>query len=436
MSKPETLYQQKTKLREAVISAYHSGEITRDIALSKIKVSKRQFIRLSKEYRLTNSLKHKLIGKSSNHSLDPELKSHALILCSNLYSDCNYAHISDLMQERNNISLNSYTIRNWMIADKLTKPKLKSKPKHTWREPKPMFNQMLQLDGTFGYFLGDGRLLCLMHLVDDSTKESLAMLFEAESTNSALQLLYQWCLKYGIPDSIYSDRHSTYKVNRKTTIKEDLKGLKYSVTQFGEVCNRLGIKQIFANSPQAKGRVERKHQLYKDRWIKELRLDGIKTIEDANKYLLGYGGFVDKLNQKFTIEPKEYRAQTPVSHSALYEYFTLNNSRKLRNDYTISFNTRVYQLTKNSIVNNKSTITIKQYLDESIAIFIGTHKLEYSIIENYTKPQNTIKPELEKPYKPKYVQSKDHPYRRYQEHKKHAQTASSSYLQKIASYYG
>lgn len=132
------------------------------------------------------------------------------------------------------------------------------------REPKAKFNQMLQLDGTFGDFFCDGRMLCLMHLVDDATKTSMAMLSEAECTNSALTLLYHWCSKYRIPESIYSDRHSAYKVNerQRLTIEEELEGSTIRLSDFGIICARLGIKQIFAHSPQAKGRVEKKHQLY------------------------------------------------------------------------------------------------------------------------------------------------------------------------------
>jgi len=438
MTKSETLYQQKTKLREQVLTAFHNGEISRNTAIYHIKVSNRQFIRLAKQFRQHKSLQHKLRDRASNHRLDPELKQDTLTLYRNLYAGYNYQHISELMGERNNISASPSTIRSWVIADNLAVAKHHKVCTHVWREPKAMFGQMVQIDGTFGYFLGDCRLLCLMHLVDDATKTSLAILVDAESTDSALQVLHLWCLKYGVPESIYSDRHSTYSVNRRISIEDDIAGKTFSLSSFAEVCSRLGIKTIFANSPQAKGRVERKHRLYKDRWVKELKLDGIKTIEEANLHLLKHGGFVDQLNQKFTIPAKEEHKPLFLDPKYLQEQFTIHHTRKLRNDFTISWNNTVYQLDKRQCSKITPKVTIKQYLDGSISIFAGKHKINYSIIHNYVRSTKVAPAKPPRNDKTAYAQNQDHPYRNYKQvkPKQHNKTSSSKYNDYVATRYG
>ncbi len=226
-----------------IFLAYFGGQIDRNSAVFRIGVSNRQFIRLQNKYQKDKNLNHKLCNQPSNHSLSPVTKTAVLELCKTKYRGWNYEHTHDSLLWRDEIDVSPDTIRNWSLAAKLSLPKQRKMRKYMRREPKAQFGEMLQLDGTFGDFLGDGRMLCLMHLVDDATKTSLAMLFEAECTASAMQLLYHWCLKYGIPQSIYSDRHGTYKVNeKKLTLEEEIEGTEIRLSQFGKVCERLGIK--------------------------------------------------------------------------------------------------------------------------------------------------------------------------------------------------
>ncbi len=442
MVNANTVYAQKTKLRELVFSAYFEGEIDRNSAITRLHISERQFIRLQNKYQIDKNLQHGLCNQPSNHSIDAIIKTNVLELCKYPYRGWNYEHIHDSLLWRNNINVSSDTIRLWLLTAKLSLPKKQRNPKkYMWREPRAQFGEMLQLDGTFGDFLGDGRMLCLMHLVDDATKTSLAMLFETECTQSAMQLLYHWCLKYGIPQSIYSDRHGTYKVNEKhkLTLEEELEGTEIRLSEFGKVCERLGIKQIFARSPQAKGRVERKHNLYKDRCVKEFKLDGIKTIEDANTYLAKNNGFVTRLNDKFTIEAREARTACVLPTPAdLAEQFTIQNIRTVRNDYTVQLRKVVYQLPRNTVINARAKVFIKQYLDGHIAVFAGSHELKYTVIENYVKSiKNDEVLAIKKQTVVKYTPPKDHPYRQLYkpEHKSHRQS-NSKQLQKLGRFYG
>jgi hypothetical protein len=439
MLNTNSIYAQKTKLRELVFPAYFNGQIDRNSAVTRLRISERQFIRLQNKYKLDKNLQHKLCNQPSNHSFDPETKATILGCCKTSYRGWNYEHTHDSLLWRNDISVSSDTIRNWSLAAKLSLPKQRKPRKYMHREPKPQFGEMLQLDGTFGDFLGDGRMLCLMHLVDDATKTSLAMLFEAECTASAMQLFYHWCLKYGIPQSIYSDRHGTYKVNeKKLTLEEEVEGTEIRLSEFGKTCERLGVRQIFARSPQGKGRVERKHNLYKDRCVKEFKLDGIKTIDTANVYLAENNGFVTRLNNKFTIEAREARTACVLPTPAdLAEQFTIQNIRTVRNDYTVQLHTVVYQLPRNTVVNARAKVVIKQYLDGSIAIFAGNNKLKYTIIEHYVKLVKDDKTYVIKNQIAKYVPPIDHPYRqKYKPETIYRYQTSSKQLQNLGDLYG
>lgn len=425
------------KIREAIFSAYLSNQIDQQSVMSRLDISKRQFFRLKHRFIESGSLAHGLCGRVSNHSIALETKARVLSLCQNKYRGWNYAHISSTLKDLDQISVSPDCIRNWLLAAKITLPRQRKPKKYIRREPRARFNEMLQLDGTFDDFLGDGRLLCLMHLVDDATKTSLALLCESESTGSALLLLYQWCLKFGVPESIYSDRHSVYKVNEKQrlTVEEELEGKTSRITGFGSVCNKLGIKQIFAYSPQAKGRVEKKHQLYKDRLIKEIRLYGLTTVEEVNTYLLRENGFVDKLNSQFTIEAREASStQMFTDKIELAQQFTIDHTRTVRNDYTIQFRSVVYQLSKNSVINARSKVMIKEPLNQSISIYAGKHELEYKKLDNYVRVETPRKIATQTPkvrHKPEAV----HPYRQYKPARADRSASGSNKLEKLGMYY-
>jgi transposase len=436
-----TRYEQKTKLRGLIFSAYFEAKIDIEAAVARLNISVRQFYRLQNKYTATNTLTHGLCNKISNRSISKSTKMKALELYKNIYRGWNYEHFHDILLDRHEINISPCTLRKWLLDAKLSLPKRRKPKKYERREPRAKFNEMLQLDGTFADFLGDGRMLCLMHLVDDATKTSLAMLFEAECTDSAFRILYEWCLKYGVPQSIYCDKHSTYKVNekQKLTIEEELEGIEIRLSEFGKVCDMLGIEQIFAHSPQAKGRVERKHNLYKDRCIKELKLDGIKTIETANAYLAKNNGFVDKLNNKFTIEAREARTAFVLPTPAeLAEQFTINNTRTVRNDYTVTLYNVVYQLSRSAIVNARGKVIIKKYLDGHIAIFASNKQLNYHVIENYVTPIIEKNPHINKTQIiRKYTPAIDHPYRQqYKPEKLYHYASGTKQLQELGRYYG
>jgi hypothetical protein len=191
------------------------------------------------------------------------------------------------------------------------------------------------------------------------------------------------------------------------------------MTEFGKACRKLGIEIITANSPQAKGRVERKHGVYQDRFVKELRLGGITTIKEANKLLRN--GFVDMLNRKFA-RPPLHRADfhRPVDAECdLCEIFCFEKTRTVANDWTVQCESRFYQILKqsNPLPRARQKVTVRRLLDGVVQILYHDRKLKFKEIPPpvmplcYTEPaapQPAQKEEKKKKYKP----APDHPWRR------------------------
>ncbi|MCD6460593.1 integrase, partial [bacterium] len=200
-----------------------------------------------------------------------------------------------------------------------------------------------------------------------------------ETTEVAMNVLYKWIENYGIPGSIYVDYKSLYHARRKATLEEQLEGIE-PATQFGKVCQKLGIELIFANSPQAKGRVERSNGILQDRLVKMMRLKNIKSIEDANNYLLNE--FWEEYNAKFEKMP----ACPEDGHVKLLEGQDLDNlicietKRKVSNDYIVRNNNRFFQLKKKQEIRiaPRASVNVQIRLDHSVHIYYKGTPLNFS----------------------------------------------------------
>ncbi len=235
-----------------------------------------------------------------------------------------------------------------------------------------------------------------------------------------MTLLWRWIDKYGVPESLYTDKKNVYVTDREPTIEEQLACIEPQ-TAFGLACDKLGIKIIKAHSPQAKGRVERSNGTYQDRFLKELALRRIKTMKTADKLL--QKTFCDELNQKFAVLPLEqedYHRPLPAGVN-LEDVFCFEQDRKIRNDWTISYKSRQLQIEKkNSILPQpKDKVMVRERLDGSIDLIFKEQKLKYKElsaddlrIRNQTKrlaavPFRQTTTNLRKGHKPK----EDHPWR-------------------------
>ena len=179
-----------------------------------------------------------------------------------------------------------------------------------------------------------------MNLVDDATATTLCRLGEQETIWAAVGVLRAWMEKYGVPVALYTDWKNVYV--REATAKELLRGS--ALTQFGRMCERLGIQIIAASSPQAKGRVERNHGTHQDRLVKKLRRKKIATHEDGESV---FGEeYCDEHNRRFAIEPRsevDYHLPLPGARR-LDEIFRLETERMMGNDWVVRHENRFYQV--------------------------------------------------------------------------------------------
>lgn len=332
--------------RAGILERVRQGDLKQVEAASLLSLSYRQTKRLMKRYRAVGAegLVHGNAGRRSRHAKPEALREKALELVRRHYSGAPGERFgptlaSEHLGEEHGIELDHETLRRWMLAAGLWSRERKSR-KHRRRRPrKEHFGELLQMDGSFHDWLEKraGRR-CLINLVDDATGTTLAWFSEEETTWAVADVLRAWVQKYGIPRAIYTDWKSVYHAPPEGEEQEQ------RLSQFGQMCAKLGIELLAANSPQAKGRVERNHGTHQDRLIKKMRLLGIGRYEEANRYLLK--SYLPEHNARFAIQP----AQSADFHDTLPNdldldtIFCLECERVVSNDGVIRYNNRLLQL--------------------------------------------------------------------------------------------
>ncbi len=268
-----------------------------------LNISERQVRRLVKSYKEFGELglTSKKRGKASNRriSLDMETKITTLIL--DTYYDFGPTLAAEKLEELDNIKVSKETVRQIMIRAGIWKSKSKKRKKvHQLRERRSKSGELIQADGSpHDWFEGRRGKCTLIVFIDDATSEFMKLkFFESETTEAYATSLKEYIEEFGCFRALYTDKHSIFKINNN---KDSLNGVKR--TQFSRMLKSLDIELITANTPQAKGRVERANKTLQDRLVKELRLRNISTIEDANKFL--DEEFREILNTKFMVEAKE-----------------------------------------------------------------------------------------------------------------------------------
>jgi len=255
----------------------------------------RQAQRIRKRYlkEAEQGLVSKKRGKPSNRKISEGVRNNVIDLLRTTYTDFGPTLASEKLAERNGIKVSDETIRKWLIEEKLWKSKKKQNTRvYQRRTRRSRFGELLQGDGSpHDWFEGRSEKCTLVQFVDDATgKTTVAQFVPTETTQAYLALLKAHLEKYGRPIDLYVDKHAVFRVNRE----ELKKGT--GITHFGRVVKDLEIGLICANSPQAKGRVERKNALFQDRLIKEMRLRGINTLDEGNLFL---PEFLEEINNRF-----------------------------------------------------------------------------------------------------------------------------------------
>lgn len=378
--------------RKSIFDLVKNGDITRLDASKRLRLSYRQTRRSYQRYLREgdSGLVHKNRGKPSHRAILFSVKQTAIDLYEEKYCDFGPTLASEKLLEEDNIKVHAETLRLWLKAAGIWLPRRKRKQHRTRRKRRARFGELLQLDGSIhAWFSGNTDKQCLMNLVDDATSKTLSLLATGETTDAAFRLLRWWIKLHGIPQAIYVDLKSLYVSPKALSYQDDDLVEPDWLTHFSKACDDLGIEIIKAYSPQAKGRVERSHGVYQDRFVKELRLKGIQSIDKANHLL--QNGFIDKLNSKFMKSP----ASQEDAHIDLMPDQNLDDilcweyTRTVYNDWVIRFKNQYLQLQKiNSIrVKPKQKITVKQHLNGKITLWSKGIKIPYCFVEPAIKEE-------------------------------------------------
>lgn len=282
----------KERIRMEALNRVKRGELTVIAAAELMHLSLRQSRRVWKRYRQDGDagLVHRLRGRASNHRLAADVRDRIVKRHQERYADFGPTFACEkLAEEGLVVSPNTLTA---LLKDRGLWERRRHRKRHRRRrERRSCFGSMVQMDGSHHeWFERRGSKCVLMVLIDDATNTTLARFYEAETTEAAFDLFERWAGRYGLPRSVYADRHGIYRDEEHPE----------KPTQFGRAMKDLGVELILAHSPQAKGRVERRHAVFQDRLVKEMRLRNISDMAQANDFL--ESKFLDDLNRHYAVK--------------------------------------------------------------------------------------------------------------------------------------
>lgn len=395
--------------RLKVIQEAVDRHITQKTAASMTGLSERQVRRLVKVVKEEGDIGiiHKARGKTSTRKTPEELRERTLNLYKRRYNGFGPTLASEKLAELDGILVSKETLRKWLIEVGLWKKKRKATYHRQWRPRRECFGEMIQMDGSHHDWLeGRGPEMVLMGYIDDATNNVFGRFYDYEGTMPAMESFRLYVKKYGLPISVYLDRHTTYKSSKKLTEWEELEGLE-PMSQFERALKELGVEVIHAYSPQAKGRVERLFGILQDRLVKEMRLRGIKTKEEANAFLKEY---LPLYNRKFRMSPAnktDAHVKLP-GHFNLDNYLCIKTERTVRNDNTIAYNGSRYQIEEEA----SEKVIVQERLDGSMRVTCKGLRLRYREIaeEPKKKPAKSVdRRKFRRPSTP----AKNHPWKRW-----------------------
>jgi len=334
---------------------------------------------------------HKLRGKTSNRRHEEKHKEKILNLCRKKYVGFGPTLVQEKLEELDNLYVNRETLRQWMVAEGLWELERKGRKHRQWRERKGCVGEMIQVDGSHHEWLEErGPKLVLMGYIDDADSDVFAWFYDYEGTMPAMDSFYRYTKRKGLPYSIYIDRLKAYKGGQdgKLSLEEALEGRDRSLSQFERALEELEIKVIHAQSPQAKGRVERLFRTFQDRLIKEMRLAGVKTKEEANQFLEAY---LPKYNRRFSVRAREEANlhRPALRDQEMRQILSIQEKRVVRNDGTVRHETKLYQILNPS--KHLKEVTVQERIDGKIYMVWEGKDLAYRELKEAPR-QNEAKP--------------------------------------------
>lgn len=291
-----------------------------------------------------------------------------------------------LEEELQRGKINPESLRIKMIQWGLRVPKRRNtKVKRELRERRVIHWSLSQFDWSYHDWLENWEEHCLLVAIDDATSDIKHWLFcKWESLLDITTFWKDYFLKYWKPDAIYLDRHATYKVNHWGDYFDN-----ESLTRFQRWMKKLWVDVIYANTPEWKWRVERFFRTAQDRLIKKMRLKWIKSISEAQDYLVNT--YIPEHNKKFSIEPKmKWDNHTKLSNIELERFewlFAKESERTIKRDWTIKYNNKLYQISKWQTLYNNRKLTILENFNTDIEIYSWKSKLDFKEIDSKYKQQ-------------------------------------------------
>ncbi len=407
----------KERQRVEVFARVKRRELTLTRAAELIGLGYRQALRSYARYQQLGDrgVVHRGRGKASNHRSAPVNRQRVLALYAKKYGDFGPTLAAEYLVHEDKLRVSVTTLRRWLIAAQLWKPKPLRSPHRKWRERKANFGELVQIDGSRHAWLeGRGPQWTLMVMIDDATNWTYARFYESESLESAMRVFQGYVEWYGLPRSLYSDRHGIYVTTRDATVDEALANTA-PPTQFARAMKTLGVQLILANSPQAKGRVERRHQVFQDRLVKALRLKKITTMEAANAFL--DSAFLADLNERFhetARSPADVHRDVP-RHLPLVHVLCVQEERVVQNDWTVSWCNRILQVSERhqKLTLAKKKVMVSQLLDGTLRLTYRGQELSWQ--ELPARPPRIVRPPANqpklKPTRKPSTPAADHPWR-------------------------
>jgi transposase len=397
--------------RAGILARVKSGELRVKDAAELMGVSYRQAKRLWGRYRKHGAagMQHGNAGRASNRRRPAKERRKILGKVEAKYSGFGPTLAAEHRAGEDQLEVHPETLRRWMLEEGLWKRARKRKQHRKRRERRAHFGELVQMDGSFHEWYGKRAPKgCLMNMVDDATSTVEARMGEEETIWAAARVLRQWIEKHGVPLALYTDWKNVYV--REPTAKEELHG-RVPVTQFGRMCQKLEIRIIAANSPQAKGRVERGNGTHQDRLVKKMGRKKIRTHEAANAYL--QAEYLPDHNAGYAnepAEPQDYHRKAPPARE-LEQVFCLETERSISNDWVVRYENRYFQLERTSdYPPRQAKVTVCEWEEGRIEIRYQSKARPYGEIAAPEPKPVSIgqkKPPKPSPWKP----AADHPWK-------------------------
>lgn len=378
---------QKERTRLGVMQQVKAKKMRLVAAAQVLRLGYRQTKRIWRRYdkQGDQGLVHRSRGRASNRAKDHSLRQRVLARYEERYPDFGPTLAAEHLSKEG-LGIDHETLRRWLVTKGLWQLQRRRQKHRQWRERKPCFGQLVQMDGSHhDWFEGRAPMAVLMVMIDDATNRTYARFSEQETTRAAYDVFEGYVRRYGLPQGLYVDRDSIYQTTREPSVEEQLAGQK-PLTQFGRAMKQLGVALDCAFSPQAKGRVERRNGVFQDRLVKEMRLAGVSDVESGNKFLEEQ--FLPELNRRFWVKPAEPADVHREIPRHLSEVLSWEEARVVQPDWTLSWQGRYFQISKRheSLCLVGKQLIVRELRDGAIQLVWAGQKLRCQELPQRPKP--------------------------------------------------